>query len=142
MHTLHISQLDMQAPDWQHCRQLRYQVFVLEQQVPEALEWDAADATAIHLLARIHGEAVACARLLPGGWVGRMAVLAKWRRQGIAQQLLAYTLDYFRAHGYPEVRLSAQLHAEPIYARAGFTRCSEPYWDANILHVEMRLKLV
>ena len=60
---------------------IRRAVFIIEQQVPEALEWDDDDAAATHLLAidPASGEAVGTARILPDGRIGRMAVLPSWR---------------------------------------------------------------
>ncbi len=69
---------------------IRRAVFIIEQQVPEALEWDDDDATATHLLAiaPASGEAVGTARILPDGRIGRMAVLRPWRGRGIGRMLL------------------------------------------------------
>ena len=43
-------------------RRIRYDVFVIEQRVPEVLEWDAADADSIHALAQdAEGTPIGCA---------------------------------------------------------------------------------
>lgn len=133
---------DDQHPSWPTCQAIRQRVFVEEQHVPIALEWDAADATAVHILAVVDAQAVACARVLPDGHIGRMAVLPAWRGKGIGSALLMHAITQCRALGVDEVRLSAQKHAIAFYEGAGFDCCSAPYVDANILHVDMRLKLV
>lgn len=130
------------APSWQDCKVIRSRVFIDEQQVPVNLEWDAEDAKAIHLLARIEGRAVACARVLPDGHIGRMAVLPEWRGQGIGAALLDQAISVCRSLHQAQARLSAQTHAVGFYARAGFTVVSTPYLDANILHVDMVLELL
>ena len=62
-------------------RRIRYDVFVVEQRVPEVLEWDAADAPSIHALAEdAVGVPIGCARLLQDGHIGRVAVV----RDGVA----------------------------------------------------------
>ncbi|MFX6556003.1 GNAT family N-acetyltransferase, partial [Acinetobacter baumannii] len=50
---------------------IRREVFIVEQQVPEEMEWDADDATSVHALARLDGHPVGCGRLLPDGHIGR-----------------------------------------------------------------------
>ncbi len=117
-------------------------MFIEEQQVPVALEWDASDATATHFLAVIEGEPAACARVLEDGHIGRMAVLAEWRGQGVGEALLLQTIQECRYQEAMYARLSAQTQAVKFYERAGFVVCSEPYLDANIMHVDMQLELV
>lgn len=141
-HDLKVFRLDYRAPLWPECRAIRQRVFIDEQQVPVALEWDAADATAVHLLASVDAQPVACARVLPQGYIGRMAVLPAWRRQGIGHVLLQEALAVCREWRVQQVQLSAQTHAVDFYAQAGFVVQGAPYEDANILHVDMVLKLV
>jgi predicted GNAT family N-acyltransferase len=130
---------------WQtHAAQLktiREQVFITEQHVPVALEWDGLDATANHLLAlNSAGEAVGCARLLGDGSIGRMAVLKPWRGMGVGMALLNRAVTLYRQRNTQTITLSAQTHAIAFYEKFGFLICSEPYLDAGILHVEMHLK--
>lgn len=139
---LRISILRKHHPLWADCCRIRQQVFIEEQQVPEALEWDDADDTAIHLLAHDAHLPVACARVLPDGVIGRMAVLPAWRRRGIGEAVLMQAIQVCQEWNLSYVRLSAQTHAIGFYQQAGFEVCSEPYLDANILHVDMQLELL
>jgi predicted GNAT family N-acyltransferase len=121
---------------------VRRTVFIDEQSVPEAMEWDADDAGALHFLAELDdGTPVGCARLLPDGHVGRMAVLPPWRGQGIGRALLAAALRAAHARGHAAVRLSAQVHAAAFYARDGFVAEGGVYDEAGIPHVAMVKKL-
>jgi len=121
---------------------IRRTVFIDEQGVPEALEWDEHDAAALHLLALAgDGTPIGCARLLPDGHVGRMAVLPAWRRQGVGQALLAAVMDAAQARGHATLRLSAQTHAAGFYARAGFVVVGDEYEEAGIPHVAMQRTL-
>lgn len=121
---------------------VRRAVFIDEQGVPEALEWDEHDTTALHFLAStLDGSPIGCARLLPDGHVGRMAVLPDWRGHGIGRSLLAAILKAARARGHAELRLSAQVHAANFYLRAGFVVDSAEYEEAGIPHVAMRKQL-
>jgi predicted GNAT family N-acyltransferase len=132
--------------DWARDRarlsQVRRAVFIDEQQVPESLEWDADDAGALHLLALDgQGLAIGCARLLPDGHIGRMAVLPGWRGQGVGRALLDAVMRAADARGHATLRLSAQTHAADFYARAGFVAVGEVYEEAGIPHVAMKKNL-
>ncbi|CAG0980451.1 amino-acid N-acetyltransferase [Methylophilaceae bacterium] len=119
---------------------IRSTVFIIEQHVPAALEWDGLDQEARHLLAVDEaGHAVGCARVLAGGAIGRMAVLRKWRRRGVGTKLLKAAVALCIARQWHEITLSAQDHAIPFYEKAGFEVCSETYLDAGIPHRDMRL---
>jgi predicted GNAT family N-acyltransferase len=139
---LMIHTLAMHQALWSECCRIRQRVFIEEQRVPVDLEWDETDETAIHLLASLDGKAVGCARVMPEGYIGRMAVLPEWRGKGIGEVLLLQAIQICRQCDVSHARLSAQTHAIGFYQQAGFEVCSEPYLDANILHVDMQLELV
>ena len=123
-------------------RRIRYDVFVVEQRVPEALEWDDADAQSIHALAEDGaGAPIGCGRLLPTGYIGRMAVVAPWRGRGVGGALLLRLLELAREHGHPEVRLHAQIDAVPFYARYGFAPVGATFVEVDIVHQTMRRPL-
>ena len=118
--------------------QVRRAVFIDEQGVPEALEWDADDAGALHVLAVDGaGQAIGCARLLPDGHVGRMAGLSAWRGRGVGRTLLATVINTAQTRGHSTLLLSAQTHAADFYARSGFVAIGAVYEEASIPHVAM-----
>ena len=132
----------LQQTDWSHdaprLSAVRRAVFIEEQGVPEALEWDEHDAGSLHFLAlSIEGVPIGCARLLPDGHIGRMAVLPEWRGLGIGKAMLASVLEAAKARGFRLVKLSAQTHAAGFYAAAGFVVVGEEYQEAGIPHVAM-----
>ena len=128
------------APD--SVRDIRQTVFINEQKVPEALEWDDTDEIADHYLAvDTDNRPVATARLFSAleetGYIGRMAVLPEYRGQGVGEALLRHLISE-AAGRYQELRLSAQRHAVGFYQRSGFHVCSDVYDDAGIPHLDMR----
>jgi predicted GNAT family N-acyltransferase len=132
--------------DWAHERErlscVRRAVFIAEQGVPEAMEWDADDAGSLHLLAIDDaGQPIGCARLLPDGHIGRMAVLPAWRGRGVGRALLAAAMSAAQARGDATLRLSAQTHAVGFYARAGFVAVGDEYDEAGIPHLAMQKNL-
>jgi predicted GNAT family N-acyltransferase len=115
-------------------------VFVAEQEVPEALEWDGLDTDAVHMLAEdADGRAIATARLLPSGQIGRMAVLRTHRGRGIGRALLLRLLEIGAAGDYPPPFLNAQVTALDFYRRAGFEPEGEVFDEAGIPHRRMTL---
>ena len=121
---------------------LRRQVFVEEQKVPAELEWDAADATAVHAVARNRlGVPLATGRLIepqPGvGRIGRMAVRADLRGSGVGRAVLQALLDEAGARSLREVVLHAQLTAAGFYRREGFTPRGPVFEEVGIPHQEM-----
>ncbi len=122
--------------------EIRNQVFVVEQQVPQALEWDGLDAGAKHLLASTpNGHWCGCARLLPSGQIGRIAVLPAFRRQGIGRRLLDSAVALAGADGLSGCFLHAQQHLAEYYGKAGFLIVGEPFMEAGIPHVRMTLDM-
>jgi predicted GNAT family N-acyltransferase len=80
-------------------------------------------------------------RLLPDGHIGRMAVLKSARGTGVGAKVLDALTAQAGRLGYTELVLSAQTHAAPFYARAGFEPVGDEFEEAGIPHVEMRKRL-
>lgn len=121
---------------------IRRAVFIVEQQVPENLEWDDIDAQCLHALAHdAQGAPIGCGRLLPDGHIGRMAVVAPWRGRGVGGALLTRLMEIARARGDARVLLNAQVQAMPFYARHGFAPQGPPFDEAGIPHQTMALAL-
>lgn len=122
-------------------RQIREQVFMIEQSVPIELEWDTYDIDAIHLLALDKlAQPIACARIFNNS-IGRMAVVKSWRGVGVGMALLHQAIQICKAREVNKITLSAQSHAIEFYQKAGFVVISEPYLDASIWHVDMQLNI-
>lgn len=137
----------VQVADWAtlgiEAAAIRKTVFVDEQGIPAELEWDAADATCVHAVARNRlGLALATGRLLPyqpgTAKIGRMAVLPSQRGGGVGRQVLSALMDKAKARGESSVLLHAQASAAPFYRRAGYLAEGEPFDEAGIPHLAMR----
>lgn len=125
---------------------IRKAVFVDEQGIPAELEWDAADATCVHAVARNRqGLAVGTGRLLPyepgTAKIGRMAVLPGQRGTGVGRQVLDALMAAARARGEQSVLLHAQASAARFYLRSGYVAEGEPFEEAGIAHLAMRKML-
>jgi predicted GNAT family N-acyltransferase len=121
---------------------VRCEVFIKEQSVPRALEFDGLDATALHWLAlNEEQQPVGTLRLLPSGQIGRMAVLRDYRGKGIGSRLLHHAIAAAEAHGWQEVWLNAQFARRGFYAPHGFIVISDVFQDAGIPHQRMLRRL-
>ena len=122
-------------------RAVRTPVFVIEQLVTPEFEWDDIDTTAVHLLASLSGEPIACLRIIDYHKIGRMAVLKQYRGNGLGATLLLAAVAICKAHGSKSVVLSAQTHAIAFYEKVGFKQVSDEYCDVDIPHVDMLLNI-
>jgi predicted GNAT family N-acyltransferase len=136
----------MEVGSWQDigppASQVRIEVFVDEQGIPMAMQEDAADATALHVLARNRlALPVATGRLLQQtlgvGRIGRMAVNRVLRGSNLGRDVLRTLMQAAARRGDHEVMLHAQRTAEGFYARLGFMPRGEPFEEAGIVHIEM-----
>jgi YbgC/YbaW family acyl-CoA thioester hydrolase len=139
MSTVNVGPWSTLGPDAQR---IRTEVFVQEQRIPKELEWDAADASAMHAVAYNRlGVPVATGRYVDKGdgtvKVGRMAVNRVLRGGNLGRDVLHALMQAAREHGASEVVLHAQRSAQGFYTRLGFECRGEPFVEAGIDHVEM-----
>lgn len=126
---------------------VRTQVFVREQKIPMEMEWDEADATALHAVAYNRmGLPVATGRLLRHGEnvgrIGRMAVLRALRGSRLGRDILAQLTLAARARGDAELMLHAQASAIGFYRRLGWVPRGAMFEEVGIAHQEMALRLL
>jgi predicted GNAT family N-acyltransferase len=132
--------------DWTACQAIRRAVFVHEQGVTEAEEWDGLDAQSTQFLAFAGYRSVAGTARLRTGLDGvaraeRVAVVPAWRGQGIGRALMEALEAEARARGCREVLLHAQVRVAPFYAGLGYAAQGEVFEDARIPHQAMRKRL-
>jgi ElaA protein len=120
---------------------LRRTVFIDEQHVPEADEWDGLDDKAVHFLVVEEGRPVGTARMLlqPEGLAraGRVAVAQDRRGMGIGRLLMGAVHEAARTGGAARVSLGAQATAIPFYQRLGYAVDGPVFDDAGIPHRHM-----
>lgn len=129
------------AADRPRLQPVRREVFVIEQRVPEAEEWDDDDQVCVHVLALRNREPVGTGRISPAGKIGRLAVLSEFRGRGIGDRILLTLIEQARHRGLAEVTLNAQVHAMPFYERHGFKAQGEVFDEAGIPHRRMQKAL-
>ncbi|MEU0404836.1 GNAT family N-acetyltransferase [Streptomyces sp. NPDC006197] len=141
--------------DREACFAVRREVFVEEQGVPQELEYDTYDATAVHVLAMgADGLPLGTGRLLHGadavgktgadasvGSLGRLAVAKAARGLGVGAALVRGIEDAARERGLSAVDLHAQTHALGFYERLGYVAYGPEFPDAGMPHRAMRRAL-
>lgn len=124
---------------------LRQEVFVVEQNCVYQ-DADGLDQDSYHFLVRAaqEQEVAGYLRVIPPGekengpQVGRVLILEKYRKKGLARRLMLEALKRVQAI-YPNqpVTVSAQCYLQKFYESLGFYTESEPYDEDGIPHVRM-----
>ena len=125
---------------------IRELVFVVEQEVDAAEEYDEFEDSSVHFLAKVEGTPVGTARwrfTQNGVKMERFAVLKVARGKGVGQALVAAVLGDIDQH--PDTNgkkkyLHAQIHAMPLYAKFGFQVVGDQFEECSILHYKMELR--
>jgi len=121
---------------------VRTQVFVKEQNVPEELERDGKDPSMIHILAFYKGSAVGTARMSMDGHIGRVAVLKQMRGQSIGALMMKELENQAVLHSMDHVHLNAQIHARGFYESRGYKVEGDVFMEAGIPHIHMNKNIV
>jgi len=125
--------------------EVRKQVFVEEQGIPEDLELDEYDMEAMHMVAKDGERIVGTARVLflaaSQAKLERMAILKPFRRRGIGKGIISFLDEEFKNRGIEQVVLHAQCSAVNFYKSCGFEESGSPFWEAGIKHVKMQKRL-
>jgi YbgC/YbaW family acyl-CoA thioester hydrolase len=137
---------------------VRRAVFIVEQTIDEAEEWDTWDTVAVHAVVRNHaGLGMATGRLMlnvqdphatpddapaPGHCrIGRMAVLRSARGVKLGEHVLQGLLHEAQQQGMRHAHLNAQCSAQAFYAKAGFQPVGAVFDEVGIPHQAMTLTL-
>jgi len=103
--------------DWDTHREalhsVRYEVFVVGQNVPAEYEVDSMDP----------------------------AVLEPWRSRGVGQALMVVSLDCVSNLGLTTALLDSQLTASSFYEKLGFEQYGEEFVECGIPHIAMRKRI-
>lgn len=122
-------------------RNIRNEVFSLEQQVPEKEDFDGNDPGAIHVLVKDQGKFVGTGRMLKDGHIGRLAVLNEHRGKGFGSDAILTLIEEAKRLNIKRLFLGAQMHAAGFYRKLGFTEYGEPFMEVNIEHIHMEMFL-
>lgn len=120
---------------------LRREVFIVEQNVPADMEFDADDLTAFHYVAVMSGEVCGTLRVIHAEdcvKIGRVVVSLPWRGKGIASAMMRQAME---AHGHVRDNrfyLTAQSDKIAMYERFGFKTYGDEFFEVGIPHFHMK----
>ncbi|MDZ7823797.1 MAG: GNAT family N-acetyltransferase [Ahrensia sp.] len=123
--------------------EIREAVFIVEQNVPAALERDGHDNDCLHYLITVDGIAMGTARVMVLNdkfKFQRVAILPVARGIGLGATLMRFMMDDLAARNDAagkSVFLSSQVSAIGFYEHLSFEICSDAYMDAGIEHKDM-----
>lgn len=126
---------------------IRKDVFVIEQEVDPAEEYDAFEDSSSHFLASVEGSPAGTARwrfTKNGIKLERFAVLKNMREKGVGQALVQSVLDDISKSEESKgklVYMHAQLSAISLYTKFGFQKVGEMFEECNIKHYQMEKTL-
>jgi predicted GNAT family N-acyltransferase len=125
---------------------IRYEVFVAEQQVPAQEEYDEHEATSRHFLAYLDGQACGTARWRYKGEaikLERFAVLKAYRSAKVGSALLEAVLQDIASFPQSQGKtryLHAQVTAVGLYRKFGFVEEGDLFMECDIAHYKMVLR--
>ena len=125
----------------QDAKLIRTQVFICEQGITEADEWDDQDLISQHFVIYDQDQPIATARLLENNSVGRVAVLKAYRGQGLGQMIMLEIISYAQKQRRSVLTLSSQVHAISFYEKLDFIVQGNSYDECGIPHIEMTMSL-
>lgn len=128
--------------DIAEAKEIRREVFIEEQLVPEEEEFDAFDAQALHLMVYVDEEPAAAGRIWHDGEdfrIGRLAVRKRFRGKKIGDLALRLLLYKAFGSGAQCVNISAQTYIVPFYRKFGFKEYGGEYMEAGIPHMAMKV---
>jgi predicted GNAT family N-acyltransferase len=121
---------------------IRKEVFVEGQNVPVELEIDGLDDESEHVIAYLDEEPVGCARIRFNTYakLERIAIVEKYRGRKFGGQLTDFLIEYCKQKDVDEIRLHSQTYVADFYKKHGFRIRGNPFFEADIEHVEMYMK--
>lgn len=125
--------------------EIRKQVFVEEQGIDPALEFDENEDLFTYFVGYDDQKPVVTARarrIEDDTWlVQRVATRSGYRRHGLAKDLFEFIEAEAVKAGVKKIRLHAQETAEPFYFAMNYERVSGPEMEAGIVHYWMEKEI-
>jgi ElaA protein len=123
---------------------LRSRVFCGEQGVSFEADQDGRDPEATHIVAMDEDAVIGTCRLLfrgPVARLGRLAVLAERRGDGVAAAILREADRVAADAGAETIALHAQTYTQSLYESAGYEEYGPTFVEEGIEHVAMEKRL-
>lgn len=120
--------------------EIRTEVFVVGQNVPEEMELDEFDREAVHFLLYYNGVPVGTSRYRNAEnriKLERFAILHRFRNRGFGTKMVCFVLNALEDCS-KEIYCHAQINAFSYWKRNGFQPFGDHFEEAGIEHISMR----
>lgn len=121
-------------------KDIRREVFIIEQCIDEDEEKDSEDINYIHC-AKVDGDRiVAYARFYIDGLtakIGRVAVRKELRGTGTGKEIIDFVLNTAKSMDCEKAQLNAQVHCTGFYEKCGFRKSGKEFFEIGIRHIKM-----
>lgn len=128
------------AKDLMNAFLIRREVFIKEQNVSFAEEFDLDELSQTVFIAYDEKKAVGTARIKiidNYAKVGRFCVLKEYRRKNVGKGIMTEMIKFAKKKKCASMKLGAQIDAVAFYETLGFITVGEEYIEANIKHKDM-----
>lgn len=138
MHTIPI---DFDSYEYSESLKIRHEVFIIGQKIPEKVEIDEFETTALYFLTFFNTTPAGTGRLRVCGdkiKFERIATLEKFRGKGVGKHMMKTMLNYAREK-YPALipYMHSQVYAVGFYEKLGWVKSGGEFIEAGIPHQAM-----
>lgn len=140
----------------ERARSVREQVFTIEKKIPKSIEVDELDCLndlCDHFLIdmiedgqgnnRIDVCALRCKKTDDKCMqLQRFCVIRDFRERGVGRWALERIEEYYWNRGFERITLDAKFHVRGFYEKCGYQVMSEPFIEADLLHVVMEKRRI
>ncbi|AMY05261.1 GNAT family N-acetyltransferase [Staphylococcus condimenti] len=127
------------------CFELRKEVFVDEQNVPQENEFDEFEDESTHIIVYDNDKrplATARYRSYQGkAKIERVVVVKDQRMHGIGRRLMQFIEEAAQKDGFKEAVLNGQIQAQSFYESLGYHPQGEIFIEEEIKHIKMQKQL-
>lgn len=125
-------------------RALREEVFVIEQNVDENIEFDEDEEKCEHYKFYYNNKLCGVFRIKYLDncvYLQRFLIRKCYRKFGLGHLLMDEALNVIKNQGHHLVLIHAQIQAQTFYEKCGFKAFGEPFIEANIEHIHMKIAI-
>lgn len=137
--------------DWkalQRCLSIREAVFINEKNVPKEIEMDEFDQineNCDHFLLTSANEDIGTlrCRIISAEMIKieRFCIKKEFRNKGFGTFFIQYIESFYKKNGMKKIVLNAKYSMNKFYEKLGYQTCSNPFFEANIMHIKMQKEL-
>ena len=121
-------------------RNIREEVFVVEQNVSLDIEFDEEDYSSLHYLLNYDNKSIGTVRLTKENdeyRICRVAIRKEFRGLGLGKKMIELVEKEVFKLGIKKIFLNGQVPSIPFYEKCGYESVGNVFFEANIPHKKM-----